>query len=169
MSRLSILSLLGAAALTAALPSDLSARAVTFAAGSTWDIILRGSGDAKNVDAIVKASFSTIDIDLFDTTADDIKKMKANKKVICYFSAGSREDWRPDAGDFDPADYRNPVEGGPDGNWEGENWVDVTSTNVTNIMKKRIELAKSKGCDAVDPDNVDGFVSPLGDDCQLIR
>jgi hypothetical protein len=26
-------------------------------------------------------------------------------------------------------------------------------------MKKRIEDAAKKGCDAIDPDNVDGFVS----------
>jgi hypothetical protein len=99
------------------------------------------------------------DIDLFDTSAESIKKLKTNKKVICYFSAGSREDWRPDASDFDAADYRNPVEGGPQGDWPGEHWLDVKSDNVKKIMKSRIELAKTKGCHAVDPDNVDGFVS----------
>jgi hypothetical protein len=26
------------------------------------------------------------------------------------------------------------------------------------VIRKRIEMAKSKGCDGVDPDNVDGYV-----------
>jgi hypothetical protein len=28
-------------------------------------------------------------------------------------------------------------------------------------MKKRVEMARDKGCDGVDPDNVDGYVSGL--------
>jgi hypothetical protein len=28
-------------------------------------------------------------------------------------------------------------------------------------MKKRVEMAGNKGCDGVDPDNVDGYVSVL--------
>lgn len=26
-------------------------------------------------------------------------------------------------------------------------------------MKKRVEMAAKKGCDAIDPDNVDGFIT----------
>jgi hypothetical protein len=43
--------------------------------------------------------------------------------------------------------------------WPGEVWVNISSTNVRNIMSKRLELASHKGCDAVDPDNMDGYVS----------
>jgi hypothetical protein len=160
MARLSTLTLLGAAALTVAHPLQLTSRqAKTFPAGSSWDIVLMGSGSPSTVNAIIAGNFETIDIDLFDTPTESIARMKANKKVICYFSAGSYEDWRDDAIDFNPEDYRNPVEDGPGGEpWEGERWVDVTSTNVRDIMSKRIQLASEKGCDAVDPDNTDGFV-----------
>lgn len=43
--------------------------------------------------------------------------------------------------------------------WPGERWLKLSSENVRNIMKKRIDLAWRKGCDGVDPDNVDGYVS----------
>ncbi|PSN63249.1 hypothetical protein BS50DRAFT_477471, partial [Corynespora cassiicola Philippines] len=96
-----------------------------------------------------------IDIDLFDTDEATIADFKSSKQVICYFSAGSREDWRPDAADF--KDVGKGLEG-----WEGENWVDIKSENVRNVMRKRIKMAADKGCTAVDPDNVDGFVSQDG-------
>ncbi|PVI06596.1 glycoside hydrolase family 114 protein, partial [Periconia macrospinosa] len=96
---------------------------------------------------------SVIDIDLFDTDATSIADYKSTgKKVICYFSAGTREDWRDDKGSFQSSDYGKEMD-----EWPGENWVKVTSDNVKAIMKKRIALAKEKGCDAIDPDNVDGF------------
>ncbi len=71
---------------------------------------------------------------------------------MCYFSAGSYEDWRPDAGDFNSADLGNTLDGWPD-----ERWLDIRSTNVRNIMAARLDLAAQKGCDAVEPDNVDGY------------
>ncbi|PWN32697.1 family 114 glycoside hydrolase, partial [Meira miltonrushii] len=71
---------------------------------------------------------------------------------ICYFSAGSYEDWRPDAKKFHKKDLGAPLEG-----WQGESWLNVRSANVHNIMKARLDLAVKKGCNAVDPDNVDGY------------
>ena len=45
------------------------------------------------------------DIDLFDSETSNIQALKtAGKIVICYFSAGTREDWRDDAKDFPAAD-----------------------------------------------------------------
>lgn len=82
---------------------------------------------------------------------------RAKKTVICYFSAGSSETWRSDYGQFVSADIGQPLQG-----WEGENWIDTRSTNVRNIMKARIALAKSKGCDAIDPDNMDGYATNSG-------
>ena len=41
------------------------------------------------------------DIDLFDAPKSTIDALHAKKRiVICYFSAGSHENWRPDAGSF---------------------------------------------------------------------
>ena len=94
-----------------------------------------------------------INLDLVDTTQAKISQLKtAGKKIICYFSAGSSEDWRPDYAQFTAADKGLPLD-----DWEGERWLDIRSANVLNIMKARIDLAVVKGCDAVDPDNTDGW------------
>ena len=79
------------------------------------------------------------------------------RSVVCYFSAGSREDWRSDASSFTSADYGKTLSG-----WPGENWLDVRRANVRNIMKKRMDLAVAKKCDGVEPDNVDGFQNDTG-------
>ena len=144
-----LLALSSAAGLATASP--LNRRAVaTFPAGETWDIVLQSSG--VSVSAMKAATGKAIDIDLFDNTAA-IKEIAKTKQVICYFSAGSREDWRSDAGQFKSGDYGQALDG-----WPGENWVNVKSTNVRAIMKKRIEAAAAAGCTAIDPDNVDGYV-----------
>jgi hypothetical protein len=79
----------------------------------------------------------------------------AGKKVICYFSAGSYENWRDDASCFTPQDKGAGLDG-----WAGEQWLDTDSHNVRSIMLGRLDLAVSKGCDGVDPDNVDGYDNP---------
>jgi hypothetical protein len=98
------------------------------------------------------------DVDLFDTPAATIKTLKGSgKKVICYFSAGSFEDWRPDKDLFQPADKGSALQG-----WPGEYWLKTDSPNVRSIMASRIKMAQDKGCDGVDPDNVDGYDNENG-------
>ncbi|KAF2821213.1 hypothetical protein CC86DRAFT_470949 [Ophiobolus disseminans] len=149
-----ILALAGAASLANASP--LENRAVAkFPAGTVWDIVL----NSENTDlaTLKKAPGTVIDIDLLDLTeAGDtttIKELAKTKQVICYFSAGSRENWRKDAKDFGSSDFGKPL--GKE--WPGENWVNVKSETARVIMKKRIEAAAKAGCSAIDPDNVDGF------------
>src|SRR5690242_7311642 len=127
-----VLALVGSTGLAAALPARLAPRAVrNFGAGTSWDIVLsRGSSKINLAQA---PNVQVIDIDLFDTDSATIADLKRDKKVLCYFSAGSREDWRPDAKDFQSGDYGKGLDG-----WAGENWVDIKSANVFNIMKKRI-------------------------------
>lgn len=111
------------------------------------------SANAKSVTPNV----DVFDIDLFDNPKSTFNQLhKFGKKAICYFSAGSFEPNRPDSGDFKEGDQGSELNG-----WPGEHWLNLKSENVRNIMAKRIELAASKGCDAIDPDNVDGYVSIL--------
>ncbi|KAF2149180.1 glycoside hydrolase family 114 protein [Myriangium duriaei CBS 260.36] len=120
------------------------------AAGTTWHISLTqkinpSDPSTPDVDAY--------DLDLFDGDAATISALQAKgKAVICYFSAGSSENWRPDFSKFQPADLGSALDG-----WPGENWLDVKSANVRSIMSARIDLAAQKGCNAIDPDNVDGY------------
>jgi hypothetical protein len=98
------------------------------------------------------------DIDLFDTSASTINALRASgKRVVCYFSAGSAENWRPDYAQFAAADMGNALSG-----WAGERWLDTRSANVREVMKQRLDLALSKGCDGVEPDNVDGYTNNPG-------
>ena len=98
------------------------------------------------------------DIDLFDTSQQQIEDLKSKGKiVICYFSAGTYEDWRPDASEFDPSDLGNTLSNYPD-----ERWLNINSPKVREIMKKRLDLAKTKGCDGVEPDNVDAYLHDTG-------
>jgi len=97
------------------------------------------------------------DIDLFDNTQQIITTLSnAGRVVICYFST-QYENWRPDAGNFTKAVLGNNLD-----DWAGEKWVDIRSPVVRNIMESRLDLAVSKGCDGVEPDNVDGYSVKTG-------
>lgn len=124
--------------------------------GATWNYYL---SDPINLTLVSKFSFYAVwDIDLFSNPASTISALQANSsRVICYFSAGSSEDWRPDASNFTTADLGNDLAG-----WPGEKWLNISSPNVRSIMIKRLDLAASKGCDGVDPDNVDGYSNKNG-------
>lgn len=98
------------------------------------------------------------DVDLFDTPDATFQSLHAQgRKIVCYFSAGSSEDWRDDFKDFKPADMGSPLAG-----WDGERWLDTRSQNVRRIMKRRLDRAAARGCDGVEPDNVDGYANRNG-------
>jgi hypothetical protein len=126
----------------------------------TWQIQLTGK---------LNTSYPVVmyDFDLFDTSQATIDALHAKgQRVVCYFSAGSAEDWRPDYSQFTAADLGSPLSG-----WAGERWVDTRSANVRGIMQARMDLAVSKRCDGVDADNVDAYTNspglPLTADTQL--
>ncbi len=97
-------------------------------------------------------------IDMFDSSTTLISTIQASgAKVICYFSAGSYEDWRPDITKFNSSDLGNSLSG-----WPGEYWLDIRSSNVQTIMQQRMDLASQKGCDGVAPDNLDGYTHNTG-------
>jgi hypothetical protein len=123
----------------------------------TWQIILSQPLTLSSSSSSITPNVSVFDIDLFDTPTSTIQQLHAlGKRVLCYFSAGSYEDWRADAAQFTQQDLGHDLDG-----WAGEKWLNINSENVRRIMKDRIDLAKEKGCDGVDPDNVDGYVSLL--------
>lgn len=98
------------------------------------------------------------DVDLFDIPQATIDLLHAQgKRVICYFSAGSFEVFRDDAALFDEQVKGNILEGFVD-----ERWLDIRSENVLTIMKQRLDLAKQKKCDGVEPDNMDGYANDSG-------
>ena len=78
------------------------------------------------------------EVDLFDTSTQNISQLKTVAYGDLLFFAGSYEDWRDDKM-LPLADLDKNLDG-----WAGENWLDIRSENVRSIMKKRIELAKEK-------------------------
>jgi hypothetical protein len=127
------------------------------ALGERFQIILSRILDLKPGQEIVPAAADVFDIDLFQTPKTTIDVLRAGgKRVICYFSAGGSETWRPDDYLLNASDRGDAMQ-----EWRGEKWLDIRSANVWEVMKKRIQLASEKGCDAIDPDNVGMSCLPL--------
>jgi hypothetical protein len=98
------------------------------------------------------------DVDLFDNSASVVASLHSQgRKVICYMSAGTYENWRPDASQF-PADVQGKGNG-----WAGEKWLDIRRIDVlAPIMAARLDLCKQKGFDGIEPDNIDGYSNSTG-------
>lgn len=121
--------------------------------GTSWQWQLTGT-----VDPAAMPEVQMVDLDLFDVPASTIAALQADGRVvICYLSAGSYEDWRPDAGSFPEEAIGKSLDG-----WEGEAWLDVMDPTVRELMAERLDLAVEQGCDGVEPDNVDGYANDNG-------
>lgn len=120
-------------------------------AGTTWQWQLTGTIDTK-VDVAV------YDIDGFDNDASTVKKLHdQGRKVICYLSVGSYEDWRPDASKFPASVLGKDYPG-----WPGEKFVDIRAKALRDIMAARFDICKQKGFDGVEPDNMDVYENNSG-------
>ena len=120
---------------------------------ATWQI--QFVGEPINTDYDVDIYF----LDLFDTSAELVAGLhQRGRRAVCYISAGSWEDWRPDAADFPEAVLGAHYEG-----WPGERWLNIRALDpLAPIMEARLDLCAAKGFDGVDPDNLDGFTNATG-------
>lgn len=119
--------------------------------GTTWQWQLSGAIDTS-------LDVQMYDIDLFDAKEADFEAL-SSRYVVCYFSAGTWEDWRDDADAFPQAAIGAAME-----DWEGESWLDVRDASVRDALALRLDLAVDRGCDGVEPDNVDGYQNESGFD-----
>ena len=119
------------------------------------------SFDIQFSEVIEVSSFKAeiIDLDLFETSEQIIEQLHLqNKIVICYFSAGSLEEWREDAGNF-PSEIIGKNYAG----WPGEKWLDIRRIDLLSpILISRFDLCQQKGFDGVETDNVDGYQNNTG-------
>ena len=121
------------------------------APGTSWQWQLMGTIDTS-------LAVAMYDIDLFDAPDAVLATLHTRGiRVVCYFSAGSHENWRADATEFPAAAIGSPLDG-----WPGERWLDIRSAAVRTRMQARLALAKERDCDAVEPDNVDGYANTSG-------
>jgi hypothetical protein len=108
----------------------------------------------------VPAGADVVDLDMEETSAATISSLHDDGiRVVCYLSAGSWEPYRADASAFPEDLLGNAYEG-----FEDERWFDVRAPALRPLLTARIEAAEAKGCDAVDPDNVNGFENDTGFD-----
>jgi hypothetical protein len=120
--------------------------------GTTWQWQLNGDINTSwNVDMY--------DIDLFDAPQEIIDTLRTDGRVIiCYVSAGSWENWRDDADDFPDEILGSTLEG-----WHDERWLDIRQIDLLEpIISARLDLAVEKGCNGVEPDNIDGWANDTG-------
>lgn len=74
--------------------------------------------------------------------------------VLCYINIGAIQQSEADYKSFPSSAIGNSYDGYPE--W----WIDTSRADVVEFMKKRIAKAAEIGCDGIDGDNVDGWVSP---------
>lgn len=126
--------------------------------GTSWQWQLTGPLDETVLDG-VKNPRKMYDIDLFRHSAETISRLRAKGiVVICYLSAGSAEDWRPDYHKFPESVKGRTLDG-----WPGETWLDIRQIDVLSpVIAARMDLARDKGCDGVEPDNIDAYQNDSG-------
>ncbi|MEE9345459.1 MAG: ImpA family metalloprotease [Methylococcales bacterium] len=103
--------------------------------------------------------FAVYHIDLLATSEATINQLKKQgRQLVCYFSAGTWEASRTDANDFPDWVKGNALQDKPD-----EKWLNISDLNsLAPIMRARLETAISKGCDAVQPVNINGYDNDTG-------
>jgi hypothetical protein len=98
------------------------------------------------------------DVDGFETSESTVQELQAGgAAVVCYISAGSWENFRPDHKKFP-----DRVLGESNG-WRGERWLDIRRLSALRpIMNARMDRCANKGFDAIEFDNVDGYKNDSG-------
>ncbi|KAK8002624.1 hypothetical protein PG989_002343 [Apiospora arundinis] len=152
-------------------PAPKAARALNvpsfFKPGVKWQIEISDPIRVSRSSAVLPNDARVWDVDMWDSidggVSDNvITRLRAAQKsvvgdifVICYFNGGGLNPADPDKGKFDAKDILGTIKG-----WEDENYVDIASSKVIDLMKKRIDAGIAGGCDGFDPDNIDGYLSP---------
>jgi endo-alpha-1,4-polygalactosaminidase (GH114 family) len=120
--------------------------------GLTWQWEL---GD-DDIDTSIEADVYDIDLYAEQSVIDTLHAKGV--RVICYISVGSWEDWRPDKDQFPSEVLGKDYDG-----WPGEKWLDIREMDkLAPILRARLDLCKSKGFDAVEPDNMEIYTNNTG-------
>lgn len=98
-------------------------------------------------------------VDAFDVRARIVDRLHEDgRAVVCYVSAGSWEEWRPDADRFSNELLGRELDG-----WPGERWLDIRRIHrLAPIMQARIDRCDRKGFDGIEFDNVDAYSNDTG-------
>ncbi|KNC86032.1 hypothetical protein SARC_01832, partial [Sphaeroforma arctica JP610] len=113
--------------------------------------------NCQNVDLFGNSIFADVLIDMFWLDEETIAKLNETFLTICYISGGTYEVGRPDSINFAPESLGLTL-----GDWPDEMYIDIRPdqphyASLQEIMLKRAQLAKEKGCQAIEWDNVDSW------------
>lgn len=116
-----------------------------------WDIVLQIEGLPKTLPGL-----GYLEIDGFDSTPEQVAQIKARgTQAICYISAGTAEDFRPDFSKFKK--MPNTVGKGFPG-FEGDYFLNINHwREFFPLMERRIDMCKEKSFDYVDFDVIDSY------------
>jgi hypothetical protein len=129
--------------------------------GVQWQWQLSSTPTAAQLKTAYNSGARAFDIDGDDATPATVKAIHAlgaDVGAVCYIDVGGWEDYRSDAANF-PASVKGKNMDG----WPSEKWLDVRQIAILKpLMNARIQMCKSKGFDAVEPDILDGYQNPTG-------
>ena len=147
-----VLLALGACGAGSATPPSASARIWKPRPGVSWQIQLQGE-----VSTRPRARVYTVDG--ADSPASLVRALHARgRKVVCYFSAGTYENYREDREKIPPS-----ARGKTLADWPEEQWLDVRQIDaLRDVIESRLDECRRKGFDGVDFDNVDGYANDSG-------
>ena len=117
-----------------------------------------GSGPVTTYSGSIAPAPKVYEVDGFDNPASTIAALHSKGlHVICSVDVGTWENWRSDASSFPSS-----VLGNNNGS-SNERWLDIRQLSILEpLMTSRLQMCKSKGFDAVDADNVDGYINNTG-------
>ena len=120
--------------------------------GVSWQIQLQGKVSLRH-----RARVYTVDG--ADSPASLVRSLHARgRKVVCYFSAGTYENYREDR-----AMIPDSVRGKTLADWPEEQWLDIRQIDALGpVIRSRLDTCRRKGFDGVDFDNVDGYTQDSG-------
>ena len=127
--------------------------------GTSWQWQIDGGPIDETVLDAVGNTKKMYDIDMFTSDAATIQRLHAKAiTVVCYVETGGWESFRPDASSYPAAVLGNPLSGYP-----GERFVDIRRLDVLlPIMRARLDVARAKGCDGIEPDLDDTYTDNTG-------
>lgn len=151
---------------TAAAPSTTSAPATTttvVTSGAVWSPTTSHSIAWDWVISKVPtahAGLDVIDTDGFDNTAANVTAWHTFGTVaICYLDLGTYEPTRPDLKLIPAKDVGQSL----GGEFGDESWLDIRDVaGLTPLVQSRVAMCKTKGFDAVEPDDIDGYTNDSG-------
>lgn len=121
--------------------------------GTTWQWQLTGTIDEKILDPSSNKK-KMMDVDMEKTSSAVISRLKAKKiTVVCYMEIGAWESYRNDSSQFPDSVKGNSL----DPPFDDERYLDIRSQTVKNLMLKRLDKAKAKGCQGIEPDIDDAY------------